>query len=209
MSDGMLFDPFESYYTRGILYNHLTKPKFQYFNQIGNPAIRKQYWKKWLENPNKQKFWYSLTRRFKTTDDMRDHFLSVMVTRSPKEFAHLYDLDIYQKWIGRLHSMHVKFEDDLVLIQRKAGSLKKSIRGEPNKQPAFYSLLMSDQISMETFAWLVHFQPKVIDVMGEFFDPLDLAWQQKRMVAMKYPVFLSRLNINQERLRKILKEYVG
>jgi hypothetical protein len=68
---------------------------------------------------------------------------------------------------------------------------------------------MSGQISMETFAWLVHFQPKIITVMDAYFDQLDLAWKEKRMVAIKYAAFLTRLNINQERLKTILKGYIA
>jgi hypothetical protein len=208
MSD-MLFEPFETYYTRGLLYKHLTEPKFDYFNQVSNPIIRRHFWKKWQEHPSKQTFWIALTRRFKKIDDMRDHFLSVMVTRSPKEYGNLYDLECYQKWVGRLHTMHVQFEDDLTVIRRRAGSLKKSIRGDSDAQPMLYTLLMSGQISMETFAWLVHFQPKIITVMDAYFDQLDLAWKEKRMVAIKYAAFLTRLNINQERLKTILKGYIA
>jgi len=205
----MLFEPFETYITRGLLYHHFTKPKFNFFAQENNVAIRRQFWKKWKDSPNMHGLWISYTRRFKKPEDMRDHFLSVMVTRSPKEYAGLYDLECYHKWLGRLHSMHVNFDDDLNRLRRKAGSLKKAIRPPEGEHPALYTMLMSGQVSMETFGWLAFFQPKILDVMDESFDKtMDLAWKEKRMVALKYSTFLTRLNIDQNRLKSILRGYL-
>lgn len=207
------FDPFESYFTHHILKQHFTKPSQNYFRLKHEDGYReKRYNENWLpmKNAGVRNFFTNYTSKFREKSDMRNMLLSIMVTRSPNTtWDRLYDLDIYQKWTGRIHMMHVIFENDLLTIRRKAGSLRQSIKAAPGDQPMFYTLLMAGVISMETFAWIVEFQPKVIDVMNPYFDPLDLAWQEKRMIAMKYPMFLTRLNINQERLKTILKGYVA
>ena len=205
----ILFDPFETYYTFHCLKKHLSEKKFSYHDGIVHAGLRTRFRKHWNSKPMVHHAFMSLTRKFKRVEEMQDHLLSVMVTRSPNiDRGALYDLECYQRWVGRLHAMHVKFGDDLMLLRRKAGSLKKAIRSTDG-QPPLYSMLMSGQISMETFAWLVHFQPRILDVMDESFDPLDLAWKEKRMIALKYPAFLTRLNINQERLKTILRGYVA
>lgn len=202
------FDPFETYFIYGILYNHFTKPKFQFFSS-DNQFFRYRFRKKWDENPSRQRFWFGFTRRFQTPDDMRNHFLSVMVTRSPKiALDEIYDVTVHKKWTDRIHAMYIHFDSDLAKLRRAAGSLKKAIRPPEGEQPALYRQLMAGNVSMETFGWLVNFQPRVIEVMDPQFDSLDLAWQEKRLVALKYPVFLNRLNINQERLKSILRGYL-
>lgn len=205
--NNLRYDPFETYFTYGRLFHHFSHLKFQFFAS-DNDRFRYTFQKRWNELGSRQRFWSAMTRHFQNPDDARDHFLSVMVSRSPKiPLEEIYDVNAFKLWTNRIHAMYVHFDADLAKLRRAAGSVKKSIRATDG-QPALYRLLMSGQISMETFAWLVNFQPKVIDVMDTSFDSLDLAWQSKRLIAVKYPVFLNRLNINQDRLKSILRGYL-
>lgn len=207
-----MIEPKECYELYFSIKQHFKQKGFDYFKSRSalKPVINRN-WSR-MTTPERR-IYEKAVIGVRTLDrsEIAKRFVANMTARTPDLFVFdALDSDYHLMWLGRIHSMSNVFREELNRIVTVSGTVAKSLKpSDKTNLPVLYGMLMTGEISMETFSFLCDFQPKIIPYMDRFFDPMDTIWKMKKRVAEKYPAFLRRININRDRLAETLKEFAA